>query len=184
MCIGNHGVGESYFLTGKDVGIEISKWFPFYNFDEVKYLYENYPIKSLRGFFGLISSLKLKTFGFSEGVTRMKILRETSQGNDAKPYDYDNMNPLWLSKLIKLVEKNSKTKFKVVRIPIHKEIFFENEFYNEIICKLSNLNNLEFQDYQEIELFDEDFRDHNHLSSSGAKKLSIEFFRRNIEINK
>jgi hypothetical protein len=62
-------------------------------------------------------------------------------------------------------------------------VFYEEEFYLTIIREITELSNVEFQDYQNIKLIDKDFRDHTHLSNSGAEKLSTEYVKRNKSKN-
>ncbi len=181
LSIGNHNVGESYFLTGYNVDKEIKRWFPYYNFKEIIYLFKNYPKKFLKGFFGIISSIGIETYGFSEGVSRMGVLRESSIEKKSSSKDYHNSKPLWLSKLKNLIKENPDTNFKIIRIPIHNDVFTEEKFYLSIINNITELNNVEFQDYQNIKLVDKDFRDFTHLSNLGAEKLSTEYIKRNEE---
>ena len=183
LSIGNHNVGESYFLTGNKVAKEIKSWFPYYNFREIIYLFQKYPREFSKGFFGIISSIGIRTFGFSEGVSRMAVLRDSNIEITRIPKDYQNSKPLWLNKLTNVIKENPKTKFKIIRIPIHNDVFSEEEFYLSIIREITELSNVEFQDYQNIKLIDKDFRDPTHLSNSGAEKLSIEYVKRNERKN-
>ena len=180
LSIGNHNVGESYFITGYNVDQEIKKWFAYYNFRETIYLFQKYPINFSKGFFGVISSIGIKTFGFSEGISRIDALRENTPNITRITYDYQNSNPLWLDKLTRVIKKYPKTKFRIIRVPIHNNVFYEDPLYLSIIKEITKLGNVEFQDYQNLKLTDNDFRDFTHLSKSGAEKLSREYVKRNL----
>lgn len=179
LSIGNHNVGESYFLTGNNVSQEIKQWFSYYNFKELKYLFEKYPREFLKGFFGIISTVDIKTYGFSEGVSRMDVLMDRNIEATGDNQNYFNSNPMWLNKLTDVIKQNPNTKFRVIRIPIHESVFAEEQFYLSVIEQIIKFDNVDFQDYQNLKLKNNDFRDFTHLSKSGAEKLSKEYFRRN-----
>lgn len=180
LSIGNHNVGESYFLNGNDVDQEIKRWFTYYNPSEIMYLFQNYPKQFFTGFFGIISTIGIESFGFSEGESRMDLLKGNKIKFKKKENDYINTDPMWLHKLTNLIKKYPNTKFRIIRVPIHNQVFFEEEFYLTIIKYMTHFDNVEFQDYQNLKLDDKDFRDFTHLSKSGAEKLSKEYHRRNL----
>lgn len=179
ISIGNHNVGESYFLSGNNVSQEIKQWFPHYSFKEVKYLFEKYPKEFLYGFFGIISTIDIKTYGFSEGVSRMNVLMNSNFERTINEQNYFNSSPMWLNKLNDIIKKYPDTKFRIIRIPIHDDVFSEEQFYLSIIEQITEFDNVDFQDYQNLKLKNNDFRDFTHLSKSGAEKLSIEYTKRN-----
>jgi len=179
LSIGNHNVVESYFLNGNDVDQQIKRWFPYYNVRETLYLFNKYPKEFLKGFFGIISTIGVETYGFSEGVSRMDVLMDSNIERTRINQNYFNSNPMWLNKLTTVFKEHPNTKFKIIRIPVHDDVFSEEQFYLSIIEKLTEFDNVDFQDYQNLELKDNDFRDFTHLSKSGAEKLSEEYFRRN-----
>ena len=93
--------------------------------------------------------------------------------------NYFNLNPMWLKKLTDIIKQNPNTKFRVIRIPVHEGVFSDEQFYLSIIEQIIEFDNVDFQDYQNLKLKNNDFRDFTHLSKSGAEKLSKEYFRRN-----
>jgi len=179
LSIGNHNVVESYFLNGYEVDQEIKRWFSYYNSRETLYLFQKYPKEFLKGFFGIISTIGIETYGFSEGVSRMGVLMDSNIERTRISQNYFNSNPMWLNKLTTVIKEYPNTKFKIIRVPVHDDVFSEEQFYLSIIEKITEFDNVDFQDYQNLDLKDHDFRDFTHLSKSGAEKLSEEYFRRN-----
>lgn len=174
LSIGYHNINESYFLTGRDLGVNFAEWFPYYNLSDLYRLFTLNPMESVQGLFSIIESIKIKTIGYSNAISRIKSLK--------KPNNIDNVRKnfikfYWYKNLKNLIEENSKTKFNLILLPVNQRVFKEDKVFKEFIKSLTKYPNVNFQDYQELNLNDQDFRDFTHLSSDGAKKLSLEFIK-------
>ena len=176
LSLGDYNVGKSYFMSGVSTAENFRHWFPYYSTDDIKDIFTVNKKETFQGFLGIVESIKIHSLGYSNAISRINII----QLPPFKKYIVKNYKDLiWFKKLIKIIDKYPKTNFKIIRTPIHIKVFKENKKFLEMVESLTRKPNVRFYDFQEIILDDDDFRDFTHLSSKGAKKLSLEYLKRN-----
>jgi hypothetical protein len=155
----------SYILT-QDLHFSFNKKL----YDSMKYLFTstfNFPTYNFTGFQPWESKFEIALNRFKEDS-----IKTNEKYNSKINLDYE------INRLIEVIEANPSNDFLLIRLPEHdlyQKILSNSNRYEEVICRLTNFKNVNFRDFVNYQLKEDDFRDLYHLSNNGALKFSKYF---------